>query len=106
MTPHECARPAYGDDRRPWQCPECGCLWEPLPAAAVAPPAPPAPARPRVTRNGVIIAIGIVSGAVCLVALTVSREAFIVSICAVGFAVLAYSAWGLFHDDEDDEDEW
>ncbi|GAA2861462.1 nitrogen fixation-related uncharacterized protein [Nonomuraea rubra] len=37
MTGHQCVRPdTHNTD--PWRCPDCGTLWEPLPAAAVAAP--------------------------------------------------------------------
>lgn len=65
----------------PWQCPDCGALWEPLPPGAVAPP--PEPARPSMSRNALVVVLSIAAGVVCVGAAMISVDALTIAMCAV-----------------------
>jgi hypothetical protein len=41
LSSHQCVRPTSENDTEPWRCPDCGMLWEPLPAQPVNDPSQP-----------------------------------------------------------------
>ncbi|AQZ64200.1 unnamed protein product [[Actinomadura] parvosata subsp. kistnae] len=77
---HQCMRPD-SMSHQPWQCPECGILWEPLPLTAVVPP--PEPERARMSRNTLVVVLSIAAGVVCLGAAFISMEAFSIAVAGV-----------------------
>ncbi|GAA3699732.1 hypothetical protein GCM10022224_077110 [Nonomuraea antimicrobica] len=96
MNEHQCDRTA-ASATDPWTCPECGTMWEPLPATATA----PAPTPISFTRNGAIIAVFLVAGVVLLGALAVSYTAFTVALGVGGLALVGVLAFNLIRNWDD-----
>ncbi|RVX43316.1 hypothetical protein EDD27_5993 [Nonomuraea polychroma] len=98
MTPHQCACPSAPEGTtKPWRCPHCGLLWEPLPSSPVR----QAKRKISINKDVVVITVLLAAGAVCLGLLAVSLEAAIAAMCVIGLGSLVQAAVGAFRRGED-----